>query len=148
MNNTLAFYGVICASAIMIAGSGCISLKTEHEVKPIEIHAVVDLNLKVDKKIEDALAKNEKPDIRKMMERGVVGLDNKAMLVPRGALSSEEMESVMEFNTRIKERRTKIAEEDGLSFDEVTKRSVAKWHERLTPGVWYQTEAGEWVQKQ
>ncbi len=41
--------------ALMVAGmaSGCFSLKTEHEIKPI--HITMDVNLKVQKQLEDFL---------------------------------------------------------------------------------------------
>lgn len=38
--------------AVMLAG-GCISLKTEHEIKPI--HITMDVNLKVQKELNDFL---------------------------------------------------------------------------------------------
>jgi len=38
---------------LAFATSGCITLKTEHEVKPIHITMDVNLNVKVDKALND-----------------------------------------------------------------------------------------------
>jgi len=42
-------FGVASASV----GGGCLSIKTEHEIKPI--HITMDVNLKVQKELEDFL---------------------------------------------------------------------------------------------
>ena len=39
--------------ALMLIVSGCISVKTQHEIKPIQI--TMDINLKVQKELEDFL---------------------------------------------------------------------------------------------
>ena len=38
---------------VSMAAAGCLSIKTEHEVKPI--HITLDVNLKVQKELEDFL---------------------------------------------------------------------------------------------
>ncbi len=35
---------------LMLAGSGCLSLKSQHEIKPI--HITMDINLKVDRELD------------------------------------------------------------------------------------------------
>ncbi len=46
-----------CCLALLLGamGSGCFSVKTEHEIKPIEvkpIHITMDINLKVDRELD------------------------------------------------------------------------------------------------
>ena len=43
---------LLLVSAASVAG-GCLSIKTEHEIKPI--HITMDVNLKVQKELEDFL---------------------------------------------------------------------------------------------
>jgi hypothetical protein len=43
---------VLMGSAMSIVG-GCLSIRTEHEIKPI--HITMDVNLKVQKELEDFL---------------------------------------------------------------------------------------------
>jgi len=40
-------------AALLMLAAGCISVKTEHEIKPIQI--TLDINLKVQKELEDFL---------------------------------------------------------------------------------------------
>lgn len=40
-------------AATALASSGCLSVKTQHEVKPIHITMDVNLNVKVEKALED-----------------------------------------------------------------------------------------------
>ena len=44
------FYLCLTVVAAVAAGTGCLSVKTEHEVKPIQI--TMDVNLKLDKALE------------------------------------------------------------------------------------------------
>ena len=48
--------GVLAAVSLVLLsglGSGCLSMKTEHEIKPI--HITMDINLKVDRQIDNYL---------------------------------------------------------------------------------------------
>lgn len=130
-----------------LAFAGCLSVKTEHEVKPIEIN--MNINLKMDKQLEEMIAKEEKPSIKALLDRGVVGIDNKSMLIPRGALTSAELEHVTESNSRRKERLEAVAKENGGTYDEAAAAAAAKMVERLPSGkgIWYQKPDGDWVQK-
>jgi hypothetical protein len=47
-----AFAFVLLFMAVSVVG-GCLSIKTEHEIKPI--HITMDVNLKVQKELEDFL---------------------------------------------------------------------------------------------
>lgn len=138
----------ICIMAVAaLPLAGCLSVKTEHQVKPIEIN--MNINLKLDKQLEEMVAKEEKPSIRTLMDNGVVGIDNKSMLVPRGNLSSAEFETIFEANSKRKERLAKMAEENGTTYDEIAASAAEKFVSRLPEGkgIWYQTPAGDWVQK-
>ena len=115
-------YTAMALSAIALAG--CLSVKTEHEVKPIEIN--MNINLKLDKQLEELVAKEEKPSVKTLLDRGVVGIDAKSMLVPRGNLTTEELELVGESNARRKERLQNLVKESGGSYDEVAAAAAKK----------------------
>ena len=142
---TRNIYLYLAAAAAIAAQTGCISLKTEHEVKPI--HITMDVNLKVDSQIEKALTENEKPSIQRLIERGLVGLGNNSMLTARGPLSSDELEYLVKANSEYKERMAKVAEENGITQEEALKRAGEKVLERAPAGAWYQDPAGNWQQK-
>lgn len=135
--------GIVLAA---LAFAGCLSVKTQHEVKPIEIN--MNINLKMDKQLEEMVAA-EKPSIKELLDKGAIGIDNKAMLVPRGALSSAEFEYVTEANAKRRERIEAVAKDSNETYDAAAVAAAAKFVERLPEGkgIWYQTAAGEWVQK-
>ena len=122
-------------------------MKTEHEVKPIEIN--MNINLKMDKQLEEIIAKEEKPSIKALLDKGAIGIDNRAMLVPRGALSSAEFELVAEANARRKGRLETVAAENGETYDAAAAAAAEKFVGRIPEGkgVWYQTRDGDWVQR-
>ncbi len=144
LNKTMLAYATITAAVV---AAGCLSVKTEHEVKPIEIN--MNVNLKLDKQLEELVGTEQRPDLKKLFDRGAVGIDNRAMVAPRGAMSSEEMEFVLEVNKKRKERFEAMAKESGSTYEEVAKSAAPKFVERLPEGkgIWYQTAEGEWVQK-
>ena len=137
----------LATAGAALAAAGCLSVKTEHEVKPIEIN--MNINLKLDKQLEEMVGSEQRPDLKNLLDKGSVGIDNKAMIVPRGPLSTNEMEFVMEINKRRKERFETMAKENGSTYDDVAKSAAAKFVERLPAdkGIWYQNVEGEWVQK-
>lgn len=138
-------YAAILLSAVALAG--CLSVKTEHEVKPIEIN--MNINLKLDKQLEELVAKEEKPSVRELLDKGAVGIDSKSMLVPRGSLTSAEFELVAESNAKRKERLQNMARENGGSYDDVASAAAQKMVARIPDGkgVWYQKPDGEWARK-
>ncbi len=142
--NTLLTLATVGAA---LAAAGCFSVKTEHEVKPIEIN--MNINLKLDKQLEEMVRSEQRPDLKNLLDRGSVGIDNMAMIVPRGPLSTNELEFVMEINKKRKERFEKMAKDNGSAYDDVAKSAATKFVERLPAdkGIWYQTAEGEWVQK-
>ena len=142
MNKSIAIPAIAALALV-----GCLSVKTQHEVKPIEIN--MNINLKLDKQLEEMVAAEEKPSIKDMLDSGKIGIDNKSMLVPRGALTSAEFEYVTEANSKRKERLTAMANENGGSYDDIAAAAAAKFVDRLPAGsgVWYQAADGNWLQK-
>lgn len=138
-------------SALVCAG--CLSVKTEHEIKPIEIHATVDLNLKVDRQLDEAVGQSGASErfkaIKALLESGKIGLDSKSMMVPRAAITSDEMETVAAANAKFKERLAKIVSENGANPAEVAARGREKMiaGDFFPKGAWYQEQGGEWRQK-
>jgi len=50
MKQKIALRVVMAGLLLMLAGSGCLSLKSQHEIKPI--HITMDINLKVDRELD------------------------------------------------------------------------------------------------
>ena len=145
MNASAYTYTAMLLSTVALAG--CLSVKTEHEVKPIEIN--MNINLKLDKQLEEMVAKEEKPTVRALLDKGAVGIDSGAMLVPRGNLTSAEFELVAESNAKRKERLQNLVKESGGSYEEVASAAAQKMVDRIPEGkgVWYQKPDGEWARK-
>ena len=152
MNNSTRL--TILASASLLAAVGCISVKTENEIKPI--HITMDINLKVDKELDKAFADENqaKPQgafkpIKEMLDRKVAGVNNKALLEARAGATDDDKILIAESNARKMKRLNAIAKDSGVSLEAVQKRSAKKFVEKIPvgSGVWYQDEAGTWLQK-
>lgn len=145
MKNEISNCTIFAMACLVL--TGCLSVNTKHEVKPIEIN--MNINLKMDKQLEELVAKEEKPSVRALLDRGAVGVDNTCMLVPRGALSSAELGVIMEANAKRKERLESVARENGESYEAAAAAAAAKMAERFPAGkgIWYQQPDGNWVQK-
>ena len=152
MNNSTRL--TILASASLLAAVGCISVKTENEIKPI--HITMDINLKVDKEIDKAFADENqaKPQgafkpIKEMLDRKVAGVNNRAMLEARAGATDDDKILIAESNARRMKRLSAIAKSSGVALDVVQKRSAKKFVEKVPAGsgVWYQDDAGTWLQK-
>ena len=137
--------------ALSGAGAGCLAIKTEHEVKPIQI--TMDVNLKVDKELEKEIEQEKKAppkhmaEIKAMGERGATGMDNRGYLAVRGELSDDEREIVEDANAKRRVRMGEIAEQTGAKRADVEKMRAEKMLEHLPAGAWYQDAAGAWKQK-
>ena len=132
--------------------AGCIQVKTESEIKPI--HITMDINLKVDKELDKAFAdeNSQKPQgnfkaVKEMVDRGAAGMTNLGMLEARAAATDDERILVAEENSKRMKRFSAIAKESGTSLESVQKRHAARMREKMPAGVWYQDDAGKWVQK-
>ena len=133
------------------ACAGCLAIKTEHEVKPIQI--TMDVNLKVDKELDKEIEKEKKEppkhmaELKAMNERGAVGMDNRGYLVARGDLSDDERDIVEDMNAKRRVRIGEIAESTGAKRADVEKMRAEKMFEHLPAGSWYQDAAGAWKRK-
>ena len=145
-----ALVPVLAATALV----GCFSIKTESEIKPI--HITMDINLKVDKELDRNFAdeniskpKGKFVEIKNMLDRKVAGVNNKAMLEPRSGATDGDKILIAEANLRRKEKLAEISKTSGVPMETVQKRHVKQVRERIPvgSGVWYQDDAGRWLQK-
>ena len=134
--------------------AGCISVKTESEIKPI--HITMDVNLKVDKELDKAFAdeSQQKPKgdfaaVKAMLDRQAAGITNRAMLEARDKATDADHLLIAESNARRLKRFSDVAKANGVSLETAQKRHAAKMRERLAAGsgVWYQDDTGKWLQK-
>ncbi len=152
MNHTPALSLALCAA--LAAGTGCLSIKTEHEVKPIKIEMDVNLNLKVDKELDKAFADEQrKPPahfekIKAMIDRKDVGMDSKGYLAVRGTVSDEEREILDNSNAARRVKMREIAEKTGATRSAVELRRAEKMLERLPAGSLYEKADGTWSAKE
>ena len=138
-------------AALALAGAGCISVKTEHEVKPISIAMTV--KVQVDKEIDQSFVEEDrKPpkymdEIRAMFDRGAIGMNRRGYVEARESLAPAEERIVAVVNANRTEKLAEIAERTGAPLSEVETRRAAKLFERLPAGVWVQAEDGSWSRK-
>ena len=142
----------IAATAAMAVQTGCLSVKTEHEVKPIQI--TMDVNLKLDKALEQELENEKKAppkhfeQVKAMFKRAAVGMDNRGYTAIRGDVTDEEREIVEDMNAKRRVKIGELAEANGKKRAEVEKAYAEKVRDNhLAAGEWYQDDAGKWVQK-
>lgn len=151
----LAALAAVCLPALLLAfATGCISVKTESEIKPI--HITMDVNLKVDKELDRAFADEtrQKPrgdfaEIKAMMDRKAAGVTRLAMLEAREGATDDEKILVAESNARRLKRFQEIAASSGVSVEAVQKRHARKMRENIPAGsgVWWQDDDGTWKQR-
>ena len=144
----------LLVSAALLSAVGCISVKTESEIKPI--HITMDINLKVDKELDKAFADEnmKKPkgnftEVKALLDRKVAGVTNKAMLEARDGATDDDKITIAESNARKLKRFNEIAKSSGVALETVQKRSAKKFAEKIPAGsgVWLQSEDGTWSQK-
>lgn len=142
----------IVLSVLALLAGGCISVKTESEIKPI--HITMDINLKVDKDLDKAFEGEQKATPKgdfkvwkDLVDRKVAGLTNGALLEARPGATGDERITIMEQNAKAMKRMNEVAKENGVTIDSVIKRRVEKSREHLPAGCWYQLDDGTWVQK-
>ncbi|MBP5284590.1 MAG: DUF1318 domain-containing protein [Kiritimatiellae bacterium] len=141
---------VLAAFAAALYG-GCIQVKTESEIKPI--HITMDVNLKVDRELDKAFADENRGEaqgsykaVKDMLDRGVAGITNRAMLEERSLATDADRILIAEENAKRMKRFGEIAKNSGVTVESVQKRRMEKTRERLQAGcgVWLQEEDGEW----
>ena len=134
--------------------SGCFTVKTESEIKPI--HITMDINLKVDKEIDKTFADEnlKKPqgkfvEIKEMLDRKVAGINAKGLLEVRPGATDDDKILIAQSNTRRMKKFNEVASASGVGVEAVQKRYVKQSRERIPvgSGVWYQDDAGKWLQK-
>ena len=144
----------VLASLAAACAAGCLNVKTESEIKPI--HITMDINLKVDKELDKAFAdeNQQKPQgnfvaIKEMLDRQAAGITNRAMLEAREKATDADHLLIAESNARRLKRFSDVAKSSGVSLESVQRRHAAKWREKVPAGtgVWYQDDAGTWLQK-
>ena len=140
--------------AALAAAGGCLSVKTENEIKPI--HITMDVNLKVDKELDRDFANESAPHskgdfaaVKAMLERQAAGMGADGFFVAREGATDDDRILIAETNARRTKRYAEIARSSGVTSAAVGKRSAKKFTERLTDGcgVWYQGEDGGWRRK-
>lgn len=147
--NKIVFAAAAASAAVL---AGCIHVKTESEIKPI--HITMDVNLKVDRELDKAFSEEAKPKpqgdykrVKELIERKVVGVDSRAMLVERDGATDDDRMFVADANAKRMKRFSEIAKENGTSLELVQRRHAAKMRERMSAGTWYQDDSGAWRQK-
>ena len=143
---------IITAAAAAICAAGCIQVKTESEIK--HIHITMDVNLKVDRELDRAFADEDqqKPQgsyraVKELVDRGAAGMTNRAMLEARPSATDADKLLIADENAKRMKRFSEIAKSNGTSIETVQKRHVLRMREKFPAGVWYQDDAGSWVQK-
>ena len=144
----------LLVSTALLSATGCLTVKTESEIKPI--HITMDVNLKVDKELDKAFANEDmkKPqgdfkEIKALLDRKVAGITSKAMLEARAGATDDDKILIAEANAKKLKRFNEIAKSSGTSLDAVQKRSAKKFAEKIPAGsgIWLQAEDGTWSQK-
>lgn len=144
----------LLVSAALLSATGCFTVKTESEIKPI--HITMDVNLKVDKELDNAFAdenmakpKGDFKEIKGLLDRKVAGITSKAMLEPRDGATDDDRILIAESNAKKLKRFNQIAKDSGVALDAVQRRSAKKLAEKIPAGsgVWLQSEDGTWSQK-
>ena len=144
----------LLVSATLLSATGCFTVKTESEIKPI--HITMDVNLKVDKELDKAFANEDmkKPqgdfkEIKALLDRKVAGINSKALLEARNGATDDDKILIAEANARKLKRFNQIAKDSGVALESVQKRSAKKLAEKIPAGsgVWLQSETGTWSQK-
>ena len=144
----------VLVTLALVSASGCISVKTENEIKPI--HITMDINLKVDKELDRAFGdenmakpKGSFKEIKALLDRQVAGMSNQALLEVRAGASDDDKILIAESNARRIKRFEEIAKTSGVSVEAVKKRSFRRFQEKVAAGsgIWIQAEDGTWSRK-
>lgn len=142
------------ATLALVSFVGCISVKTESEVKPI--HITMDINLKVDKELDKAFKDEnmQKPqghfkEVKAILDRQVAGVNSAALLEARAGATDDDRIFIAEENSRRMRRFNEIATSSGVKVEAVQKRYAKQSRERIPAGsgVWIQGEDGAWTQR-
>jgi uncharacterized protein YdbL (DUF1318 family) len=141
---------IVFTALVACLSTGCLAVKTQHEVKPI--HITMDVNLKVDKAVDDSIENNErKPpkyfkETRDMFNQKLIGLTNRGYWEKRADLTVEQEQIILLSNAEQTQRYAEIATKTNSSLAEIEKKHASRFVERIPvgKGVWYQDATGEW----
>lgn len=143
---------VVSMVALSVIMSGCwthheVVTHSDVELKPIVIDMTIRLKEEVDKAVEEESKSDLVKSVYALVDRGVVGLNNKGFFEPRGSISSEETELVVKANSSRKDVFAKIAKEQKSSVEQIVPGFVAQCIKEMPVGAWHQNDKDEWVQK-
>lgn len=167
MKTTLIPASTVLAAAIL---AGCTpTIKTENEVTIKPIQVTIDVNLKVDEELTQALSsegKNVKadPNSSDMRERRrarrdqikawkaaqLIGENNRGLLEARtadGVLSATVQKVVDAENTDRQQVFQAIAAKQNVTAESVAQRWASRMAERAPEGTLVQDAAGNWQEK-
>ena len=139
---------------VLVLSAGCLSVKTESEIKPI--HITMDVNLRVDQKLDNAFGEEDRRPqqggfqaIKDLLDRGAAGFNREALLEAREGATGQDRVLIAEDNARRMKRYDQIAKETGVSIEAVQQRRAAQFADRVPAGsgVWIQAANGTWSQK-
>ena len=139
---------------VLVLSVGCLSVKTESEIKPI--HITMDVNLSVDQKLNEAFGKEDRwpqhgdfQAIKALLDRGAAGFNREALLEARDGATGDDRLLIAEDNARRMRRYHQIAKESGVTIEIVQARRAAQFadHVPAGSGVWIQAADGTWSQK-
>lgn len=167
----MRYVPLFLAAAVGAAICGCTpTIKTESEVtiKPVQID--LNVNLKVDKELTQALSPDSKPDlkadpnssdvrerrrarrdqIKAFKSAQLLGENNKGLLEVRteNGKVTDQVRKVMEAENS--DRRLVfevVAQKQNSTPEFVAQRWAARMAERAPSGVWIQTAGGDWQVK-
>ena len=113
------FFGTFAALSAAALAAGCLAIKTEHEVKPIQI--TMDVNLKVDKALEDVGLlpehKSRYPHEFSGGQRQRVGIARAMIMEPEFIVADEPISALdVSIRAQVLNLMNKLKEEKGLTY--------------------------------
>ena len=140
------------SAVALLPTTGCFTVKTENEIKPI--HITMDINLKVDKELDKSFAdenqakpKGDFAEIKKIVDRKAAGFTAKALLEARDGATDDDKITIAEANAKRMKKFADVAKDSGVSIEAVQRRYAKRIRERIPAGTWYQDDDGKWLQK-
>ncbi|MBP5509351.1 MAG: DUF1318 domain-containing protein [Kiritimatiellae bacterium] len=134
MGNTKLVVGSVAALVALICTEGCLSVKTEHEIKPI--HITMDINLKVKQDVENYLndaksrSRARRPQIEALVDSGKAVECETGYLELKDTSNAADVQLVNDENADRKQSFEAIAKERGKTAEEVgrTAAKIIKLH--------------------
>ena len=131
---------------------------TQHAVEIKPIHITLDINLKIDKEIDNAVKNQQtqtawqerKPKVDALRAAGIAGEANTGFLapVPGATLDGDAFALITAVNADRTTMYKNIADSQGTTPDVVAKRRATRLAEDAATGVYFQEADGTWKQKE